>query len=29
LVLIIFCSVVIVLAPSVKGRTLPDCQIKF
>jgi hypothetical protein len=29
LVLMIFCSVVIVLTPFVKGRTLPDCQIKF
>ena len=27
--LMIFWSVVIVLTPFVKGRTLPDCQIKF
>ena len=28
-VLVIFSSVVIVLSPSMKARTLPDCQIKF
>jgi hypothetical protein len=29
LVLMIFCSVVMVLTPSVKARTLPNCQMKF